>query len=446
MTPAITPEINPYNCTRPGNLFVGYAKMLKTIYRGFINGNSYAVLGGRRCGKTSLLIHMEKELAQFDSEPFKILPRRFSMQEMGGISPNFLFEEIYSLCVKDIDANTWVSKEESHAYRTFLNHMKIAAPALLEKHGPDWLVVLLIDELDNALHKLPDDLFFQNLRNLLMESAFNRHFRLIAAGVKDMAQLISSGASPLNNLRNQHLAVLKGKEAELLVDEGFGSEYDAATLKILFELTGRHPFLLQGVLEQLWEKKSVWTQSTITKGARRFLKQDKTFQRWAEAFGTPEQIVYNCLAAAPDGSRNTQDIKNSLPPALRPEVEDALSVLAYHGVIHDEDEEEPGIAGVLFRDWYLEKTQADILAIIVDLKLELGTMSLDEQTREKVEHELSKAAAEVQNPGSGKRPDRQTAGSILEKAMSNVKTTGDAAGTLTNFMIKFEKLYTFLGF
>ncbi|NJL59620.1 MAG: hypothetical protein HC887_08230 [Desulfobacteraceae bacterium] len=55
--------------------------------------------------------------------------------------------------------------------------MDKAAPKLTQKYGADWLMILMIDELDAALTELADDQFFQNLRNLLMESRFNRHFR-----------------------------------------------------------------------------------------------------------------------------------------------------------------------------------------------------------------------------------------------------------------------------
>ncbi len=437
--------INPYNCTQPGNLFFGYTEMRKAIYRGFINGNSYAVLGGRRCGKTSLLMLMEKDLVKFPPEPFKILPRRFSMQEMGRISPNLLFEKIYTLCVEDIDAKPWEKSEEAHAFRAFLDHMRQAVPAIQKKHGPDWLVVLLIDELDGAVHQLPDDQFFQNLRHLLMESDLHRHFRVVATGVKDMARLISSGSSPLNNLRYQHLRVLKGTQAEQLVEAGIEGNYDIETLMFLFQLTGKHPFLLQGVLEKLWEAKSEWTKSTVKKAAKQFLKEHRTFQRWAEEFDTPEQIVYNCLAASPDGSMHIRDIKGSLSPDLRPKVDDALNVLAYHGVINDDDEDEPEIAGTLFRNWFLEKTLADMLALFQELKKEVSAMPLESQTREKAEDELNKAVSEIKTPESGNHPDPKTLQSSFESATGTLKAAGGTAVALAGFIDKAHKLGPFMG-
>jgi KaiC/GvpD/RAD55 family RecA-like ATPase len=49
-------KLNPYNSTKPGNLFTGYEKLGQRILNGLSNGKSFAVMGGRRCGKTSLLL------------------------------------------------------------------------------------------------------------------------------------------------------------------------------------------------------------------------------------------------------------------------------------------------------------------------------------------------------------------------------------------------------
>ena len=53
---------NPYNCAEPGNLFVGYERLRQELLNGFRNGRSYAILGGRRCGKTSLLKQIAVDL------------------------------------------------------------------------------------------------------------------------------------------------------------------------------------------------------------------------------------------------------------------------------------------------------------------------------------------------------------------------------------------------
>ena len=96
--------------------------------------------------------------------------------------------------------------------------------SLTQRYGADWVVIFLIDELDTAITSLPDDQFFQNLRNFLMMSDFHSHFRVVASGVTGMAKLISSGSSPLNNLRNKHLGILTGKQARQLITTVFPTD------------------------------------------------------------------------------------------------------------------------------------------------------------------------------------------------------------------------------
>ena len=64
------PAHNPYNCTAPGSLFVGYEQERGQIMQGFRDGNSYAILGGRRCGKTSLLLQLVRDLQSNGLQPF----------------------------------------------------------------------------------------------------------------------------------------------------------------------------------------------------------------------------------------------------------------------------------------------------------------------------------------------------------------------------------------
>ena len=111
-----------------------------------------------------------------------------------------MFERIYNFVIQDIHAEPWKHTESGNEYQEFLKKLASIVPNLNEQYGDNWVVVLMIDELDAALSKLRDDQFFQNLRHFLMESSLNANFRLVATGVKDLARLIFSGSSPLNNL------------------------------------------------------------------------------------------------------------------------------------------------------------------------------------------------------------------------------------------------------
>ncbi|MBD3337620.1 MAG: CHAT domain-containing protein [Candidatus Lokiarchaeota archaeon] len=343
--------VNPYNCTKPGNLFAGYDRLLQQLINGFRDGNSFALIGGRRCGKTSLLFQLQKELDETNYESIHPLSRYFDIQALDQISCEILFEEIYSLTVSDIEAEPWQCDHEGKPYQTFLSCLDKVKTSLEKNFGPDWVVILLIDELDAAIHSLPDDHFFQNLRNLLMTSRFHRHFRLVASGVNDLTNLISSGSSPLNNLRAKYLNILTIKQARQLISFGF-PDFDDDLEQRLLRITGRHPYLLQGLLEKLWTNRNNPDLHYLKLCVREFLHEHNDFNRWIDAFGLSEHAVYQTLSKTPDGSMHVRDLKNELESSFSPQLDDALRTLGYHGVIDDSDPDEPQIAGTMFRDWY----------------------------------------------------------------------------------------------
>src|SRR5271165_3122374 len=283
---------NIYNSTKPHNLFVGREELLHELINGFRNGNSFALIGGRRSGKTSLLLELESRLQNRETlHPFTSIPRYLDLQALGKISAEELFGQFYSLVVQEITAPKWIPSPPGKEYQNFLGHLDSAAGLLKIKYGPNWLVLLLVDELDSAIGQLPNDIFFQNTRNLLMVSRFNLHFRIVASGVKNLTGLISSGSSPLNNLTRKSLAVMSYSEAKELVQHGFGYEIPPDVETEVFRITGRHPYLLQALFERI-DLEAALNTSVLERAARKFLKETSTFQKWFEGFGNAERIVY----------------------------------------------------------------------------------------------------------------------------------------------------------
>ncbi len=344
---------NPYNCAEPGNLFVGYEDLRQDVLDGFLNGHSYSLIGSRRCGKTSLLLQLAKDIGEtYKLSPLRALPRLLDIQGLDRPTPQLLFQRLYELAVDETDAPTFSPNETEGAYQQFLTALKKAATHIEQRYGPSWVVIFLIDELDAAVDSLPDDQFFQNLRHFLMMSDFRNHFRLVASGVTGMAKLISSGSSPLNNLLHKYLSLLSHQDAIQLILSGFRYVYDEELKNSLFQCTGRHPYLMQGVLEKLWKDKGTHDQAAIQRAANRFLSEHSDYRRWVESFGQAEHAVYQLLADAPGGTLTKNSIRQSLGSNMAPQVGEAQLILSYHGVIDNSDPQNPQIAGTMFRDWY----------------------------------------------------------------------------------------------
>jgi hypothetical protein len=351
---------NPYNSTKPHNLFVGRQELLDELINGFRNGNSFAVLGGRRCGKTSLLLELERRLQKRETlRPFTSIPRYLDMQALGQISSEELFEQIYSLVVQDVAAPKWNPSSPGKEYQNFLDHLDRAAELLKSTYRPRWLVLLLIDELDSAIGRLPNDMFFQNIRNLLMVSRFNIHFRLVATGVKNLTGLISSGSSPLNNLTPKALGIMSYSEAQQLVRHGLSGEIPPAIESQVFRLTGMHPYLLQALFERI-DLENALDITVLERAVRKFLKETRTFQKWFDGFGNAERMVYNALSSAPEGRLSIERLRSLLDFRVRLELDDALATLSFHCVIDDTASDESQIAGTMFRDWFSDHSPNNV--------------------------------------------------------------------------------------
>ena len=346
--------MNPYNCTRPGNLFVGYEALLRELRVDLCNGKSFAVLGGRRCGKTSLLLQIGKELRSADLPHRGAVPCFVDIQSLGEVTSGGLFKAFYEQIVQGLDTPVFPRAESGTEYQHFLRMLDLAKPMVERAHGANWLAVLLVDELDAAVSKLPNDQFFQNLRNLLMVSRFNDHLRMVASGVKEMARLISSGSSPLNNLCHIYLRILTEEEASRLIAYGFPEGISQETRVALEGATGRHPYLMQGLLEKLRKHAGPPDQAAVKRAADEWLREHKDFRRWFDGFGPGERAVYGLLAGAPNNTLRCEQIRRQLKPELIKEQEEGLTTLSFHGLIDDTDPELPRVEGTMFRDWFLE--------------------------------------------------------------------------------------------
>ena len=93
--------MNPYNCSKPGWLFVGYQEIRKRIVRSLKHGNSFALLGGRRCGKTSLLLQLEKDLTEPHPDRLQMVGRVLDMQGIAPHSPADFFRAIYDAAIEE---------------------------------------------------------------------------------------------------------------------------------------------------------------------------------------------------------------------------------------------------------------------------------------------------------------------------------------------------------
>jgi predicted nucleotide-binding protein len=320
---------------------------------------------------------IEEDLKQGRADRF--VPRMLDMQAVVPRSPADFFRAIYDLAVGNIKAPMWRGVN----YRDFLAALDRVATPLEQQHGPDWVNVLLIDELDAGAATLPDSECLQNLRNLLMNSPYSRHFRVVATGVSSLSDLVTDRSSPLNNLDPEYLSILTVKDARSLTIQGFSGGIPAHMETLLFECTGRHPYILQGMLEYLWDDGRDVTESRLRRASQRFIRdRSGTFRRWMQDFRLDGCAVFQALV---ESSLTVTQLRHQIPRNLS--VDEGLRTLGYHGVIDESEGDAPRVSSTLFRGWFAENYRTERAATIGLLEAEKPrTVPIKEDTRVFVVH------------------------------------------------------------
>ncbi|SPF52555.1 hypothetical protein SBA4_5120004 [Candidatus Sulfopaludibacter sp. SbA4] len=338
--------MNPYDCSRPGNLFVGYRDILRGMREKLVeNRRSFSVQGGRRCGKTSLLKKLGEELGA--SAPAWLRWRPIDMQAVVPHTWADLFLAIYREMVAGIPGAPPAPDSLNHYDPDFLNLLDAARPAMEAQLGHRWITVLGVDDFDVAAVTLPDDRAFQHLRSLLMASRHADFVRLVAAGSSRMNDLIKAG-SALNNLDPVFLGILPEADAREVLRAGFP---DGKIEQELFAATGRHPYILQGVLGYLWEDRD---KLDLVAACRRFTRDRMpTFKQWMKDMGEGGAKIYGKLAAANGGV----PVKALKVRGLM--LDDILQTLSYHGLIDDADPDRPRVSSDIFRRWFLQNADVE---------------------------------------------------------------------------------------
>ena len=185
-----------------------------------------------------------------------------------------------------------------------------------------------------------------------------------------------TAGSPLANILDSvWLRRLDIDEAHSLLANMDAVEND----KEILVLTGGQPFVLQGLLEQYWEKRD------LSFGKRQFLKMRGAglFRKWLETFGAEGRAVYAAIAQG-GGRASLKDIRSRAKVA---DFDGAVRLLSFHGVVDDSAEDNiPRIAGTIFRDWFADSVERPKKRFAV-------AFSFAGETREKFVEPIAQAVA-----------------------------------------------------
>jgi photosystem II stability/assembly factor-like uncharacterized protein len=228
--------VSPYVISGPvpENMFFGRDYELKAIMR-TIRDRSFAIVGGRKIGKTSILTKVHRLIEQTAG----FMPFYLDCQHV--VSHEEFFAALAILCQVEVDTSS------PEVLRRIILRVR--------RQRNEGTVVLLFDEVDNMLgydmqHQMH---LFRVLRAVSQEGLC----RFVFCGERRLNSALHDPDSPLFNFAStMRLSYLTEHDARRVIQEpmatmGVAFEDSDALLKGIIELSSCHPNLVQAICQML---------------------------------------------------------------------------------------------------------------------------------------------------------------------------------------------------
>jgi hypothetical protein len=371
---------NPFRYLRPVEPkdFVGRWPLVKHIASDLtqINGDSYAIIAGRRCGKSSLLNAIAHQLCQSettDAGDFIVIPISFDFKARAETIESA--DDIYAHILKDIYSliaanasfrppDAWPQPVQL-TEKYFLELTEQSAISLRDfQAGIGYILdqldaanqhvrfVLLLDEIDDAIDRPWTQALFGQLRSLIYSSNMKSRVRLAVTGSHHLLEQVSTHGSPLCNvLKLNYLEPLDEAGFKELISRAEGLHEEATAA--IWQQSGGHPFLAQYLLHHLWDRGiHLATKTNVEEMACKFLaEQVNDIKGWARGIGASGLEAYCILSAINGWIGEREIIQSNNNQSL--DVKIGLIALCYHGfVLHDRGWSNYMRSGDLFKKWY----------------------------------------------------------------------------------------------
>ncbi len=351
---------NPFNWLKPNpNLFYGSnrLKMIDEIIDGLVRGESFAIVGGRRLGKTTFLQRLQKEIAT--QSHIGLLPIYLDAQNMPGAS-------------SVTEAMEWIKRSVGSTINFDLSRRD-------ERLGK-WVIraveetkclklVLLIDEFDSFREYEWRHIFFNNLRALIHNTpGTSEKLCIVITGGRAMQTLRDSPGSPLANVLTwKYLSLLNEEDTKRLVHEPTAERFQPDVGEIVWKDTGGHPFIVQYLMYHLciWVEEGLDVEEALERAERKFTEEhDVVFKQWwFDHLEEDERNVYRVLQGR--RSMNAGDIAQKLRYKIGT-VQDHLRTLSYIGLVQKKKAlvDCYSIAGEMFDKWVKENDVKDYVRTV----------------------------------------------------------------------------------
>ncbi|MEZ4730259.1 MAG: AAA family ATPase [Caldilineaceae bacterium] len=356
---------NPFRYSRPvaPAAFVGRWPAVHRLAADLTldDGDSYALIGGRRCGKSSFLAALAHTLGQpagADTGDWRPLPLAIDCAPLTITAPGEFLAHLLLALRRLVDRR--LVRHTPHAWpppvaldaawftqltatpALSLQDFTDAVAYMLDQLPTDLLpvrLILLLDEVDQLIGHPWTEPLFDQLRSLVYSGPHSNRVRLVLAGSRRFIDEVSSTGSPLNNILERHFLLT-------LPRPGFNDliarapDLPAAATETVWQQSGGHPWLAQYLLHHTWrtlheEAATVPPADLVMAHARKLQSEwAAVLEGWSQALEREGLRAYAALATAPDWLDESAITAAVADPHLN--LKRGLVALCYHGLaIHD---------------------------------------------------------------------------------------------------------------
>jgi len=334
---------------------------------------STILLGGRSIGKTLLLYQIQNRLIdQVKKESNdSIIPVYVNLGGIAGINRAIFFAHLIEETIKSIkkiglnisgETELFVSKiAATDSYHKFLDQMSIIFYKY-SRYLANIKFLFLIDEAERLLGHCWSTDILSNLRELINTSDLSQFVSIIITGFRELHESTMiegrDGSILGNAVYWSYLNVLSYEESKKLITEPLKGEIGKDIIKLIYNLSGGHPFIIQYLMQRIW--KSIPSDITINDveiAVKEFQKHIKVFWLWDKKFKELDREIYKIISEEKEGVllEKIKDIANKIDHNLSIGViEDSLNFLYYTGVIKKRDDLY-FYAGQLYKNWFFNQ-------------------------------------------------------------------------------------------
>ncbi len=348
---------NPYTWSQVNlDLVYGRSKLTNELLNGLpgIPPISYAITGGRRIGKSTVLRLVEHDLRssaeQWAAQDVIVAPiyvdgLALARPVDAGRLWGQLFAEILAAQVPGSSA--------AHAAPLLFEDFVTRTRELLAASQKATRVIVLFDEIEPVLAEEWSDGYFSNWRALLSNSpGLSSHLSAVFCGAQELVRLRQDVGSPLMDiLELRSLGNLARDDAIRLMKEPVGIDWDQAFCDYIYAQSGGHPMLLQYLMQAVCNKPADITPLEAASQARDSFLANRSWQFsdwWYKHCSPLSQAVYRRL---PDNF-SWISLKDLVQEYGSREANDAVDLLLHVGIAQADNE---GLAfkraGEMFAGW-----------------------------------------------------------------------------------------------